>query len=212
MRLISYERAKKFILNGDLIAWNGKGHNTLEWFYSLGIKLLTGPITHCSTAMWAKLGNNYMLQVWESAAQGQVFDSLDRRIARAAKEGWTHCWWFPLKRSRRMQLNQDAMITYAVRKVEEGTPYDVKQAIRSAFDRRERQRNKPNDSALFCSESHMFALLEGGAIKDCNPSEAHPLNVVQFDIHKPDYYQIWFKDAPLELPDVGTVPVDGWDV
>jgi len=212
MRIRLYHQIKDKICNGDLIAWSGKGYNILEKLYSIGIKLVTGPVTHCSTAIRSKIGLNDVLLISETVASGLVFDSLDRRIATAEGDNWTHCWWFPLSRERRKRLNENAMINYLVHKTEKGTPYDIVQGIRSAFDRRERHHNQPDDSSLFCSEEHMFALLHGGAVQDCNPSEAHPTDVIQFDIHADTYYQIWYRDEPLELPNVGITEPDGWDV
>jgi hypothetical protein len=177
--------------------------------FSLGIHLFAGPVTHISTPVWFGRGAARRLQLWESTAQGQMIDSFDRRIARAAEEGWLQAWWLPMASYRRSLLNEIAMSNYMVLKC--GTPYDVPQAIRSAFDFRRWRRSKPSDEKLFCSESHLFALLNGGAIRNCNPSEAHPQDVVTFDIHDPQcYYQIFGEKKKLR--DVGTVEVDGWNV
>jgi len=211
----TYEAIKNEIRTGDCIVWNGNGFNGLERMFSIGIRLFTGPVTHASTAVWANYCPAYSpkafssLQIWESVIFGQVFDSLDRRIARAKEENWFEAWWFPLSEERRARLDEEAMIRYMLRKCEEGTPYDVKQAFKSAFDKRSRGHTLPNDDALFCSESHMFALLEGGVVEDCNPSEAHPTDVVEFNIHAPTYYQIFGEKK--ELPNVGTVEADNWD-
>jgi hypothetical protein len=210
----TYEAVKSQIRTGDCIVWNGNGHNSLERLYSIGIRLFTGPVTHISTAIWADYRSGYFtsvpsLQIWESVVLGQLFDSLDRRIAQAKEENWLEAWWFPLSEKRRAYLNQQAMVDYMLRKCEVGTKYDVRQAFKSAFDKRSRGHTLPNDDALFCSESHMFALLEGGAVTGCNPSEAHPTDVIEFNIHGPTYYQIFGEKK--ELPNVGTVEADNWD-
>jgi hypothetical protein len=131
-----YNAVKNQIRTGDLIAWNGNGHNTIEWLYSIGIRMATGPVTHCSIAVWATVGDatKPVLFLCETMALGTMFDSLDRRIAMADAERWLQCWWFPLSEERRQRLDESAMTEYLTKKVEDGTPYDVKQGIRSAFD------------------------------------------------------------------------------
>jgi hypothetical protein len=220
MILTDYAAVKSQIRTGDCIVWNGKGSNFWERMFSLGIHLFAGPVTHISTPVWFGgpvthistpvwfgRGAARRLQLWESTAQGQMIDSFDRRIARAAEEGWLQAWWLPMASYRRSLLNEIAMSNYMVLKC--GTPYDVPQAM--AFDFRRWRKSKPSDEKLFCSESHLFALLNGGAIRNCNPSEAHPQDVVTFDIHDSQcYYQIFGEK--MKLRDVGTVEVDGWNV
>jgi len=212
MEIKHYDLVKHLIQTGDCIAWNGWGHNTIEWLYSIGIKIATGPITHISTAIWVQIGDKDVLFLAETMALGTLFDSLDRRINMANSENWTQCWWLPLSDERRARFDEQAAKSYMIRKVEEGTPYDVLQGIRSAFDEwgLGRQHNPRDDTKLFCSELHMFILSAGRAVKDCNASEAHPTDVARFDIHAPTYYQIFGNK--LELQNVNTVCPDGWDM
>jgi hypothetical protein len=217
MQIKSYNEIKSQIQDGDLIAWNGNGHNTIEWLYSVGIRMVTGPVTHCSMAVWVKIGEKDVLFLCETMALGTLFDSLDRRIAMAQEERWLQCWWFPLSEERREKLDKTALTDYLVKKVEEGTPYDIKQGIRSAFDDWGLgwQHNLPDDTKLFCSELYMFALQKSGVVKGSNPSEAHPIDVIKFDLWKPTFYQIYPNHASMDLlhhvPEIGTVNPDEWD-
>lgn len=211
MVFTAYHDVKDQILTGDCFAWYAKGGTPLYRLYGRLINIFAGPVTHISTAVWANYGSSSQLQVWESVEQGQVFDSLERRLATAIDDNLVAGWWLPMSAERRERLDEQAMIDYMLRKCSEGTPYDLHQAIKSALDKHARQHSEPDDSELFCSESYLFALLNGGAIVGCNPSEAHPTDVVSFNIHGPVYYQI-YGDTPMELPNVGTVEVDNWDI
>jgi hypothetical protein len=205
MKKVPYNAIKSEIQTGDLIAWRGFGGNPIETGFSLGIMAFTGPVTHCSTAIVTHLYGRRTIWLAEAMASGFMIDSLDRRLIMHKERRWKQAWWFPLSQERKYKLTQWKLTNYLIEKVEQGTKYDATQAIGSAF---RFLKNKFNDSKLFCSESHMAALMVGGAVGTMNPSEAHPMDVVRFDIHR-DCYQIFGKK--MELKGINTVEPEGWN-
>lgn len=207
-----YKQIEPLVKTGDTIVWTCSGKGIAEKIWARGIKNRTGPATHISTAVWIEVAGKRWLHIAETMRNGLVLDSFERRLSEGEKEGWTHCWWFPLSDYRRGRLNVSDMVDYLMDRVNVGTRYDIRQAIASANPDRH---NVPNDTKLFCSEWHMAALQRGGAVTNCNYSEAVPMDVVRFRLHQPTVYAIWQhsrgKGGKINLtPYLNTVEPDNW--
>lgn len=207
-----FKQIEPLVKTGDAIIWSGVGKGLVQRIFVKGIKNRCGPYTHVSTALWITVAGRRWLHVAETMMNGLVLDSLERRLSEGEKEGWTHCWWLPMSDARRARLSVPDMVDYLMDRVNIGTRYDVKQAVAASTDRKD---NLPNDERLFCSEWHMAALLRGGAVSNCNYSEAVPLDVVRFKLHKPTVYDIWRHSDPKwgRIPlenDLNQVEPDNW--
>jgi hypothetical protein len=194
---------------GDVIAFSGKGNvpeiiksATCSNVSHLGVicqsKLIEGERQH--QIMESTLLNGFL---------GVITSGLDDRIE--SYEG--NVWWLPLSDSVRRKMDLEKFQIFLLE--QEGKPYDVLQAIRSALDTQEEHPllgrvtyNIEDFSRLFCSELVAAALEAGGAISHLNASEVTPIDLCRFCIYQPDYYQL--KGEKELIEGYNTLSPEGW--
>ena len=114
-------------------------------------------------------------------------------------------WYLPLSADIRASLDLDAF--WAWLREQDGKPYDTGGAMGSAL---RTVRNREDYGRLFCSELAAGGLKAGGAIRDINPSEVDPRDLVRFAIYSGWGYLI--KGDWHELRKYNTVNPEGFGI
>lgn len=165
---------------GDIVAFNGTGP------FSAAIRWKTrSPVTHVAMVLETYLKDPGMpieydeysprwLQLGE-AMEGGV--KLNDAKARMSDPDWTDIWHLSLHYG--LDFNAQCLIEFAAETL--GRPYDVRQAILSAFDRF--TESKRDYRRFFCSEWCAAALQAIGVVpQSVNASEATPIDVCRWRI------------------------------
>lgn len=193
---VTYTQQRKHMHPGDVIAFGGKGQ------FSDIIKWATrSSVSHIGVIMQSKMfyGNTpqpgFFNQVIESTSlngfSGVITSRLSDRIAHYQGE----IWWLPLSSAAKKKLKMQAFFDFCLH--QKGKPYDVPQAVKSAFDAMDKvpligrlTHNVEDYSKFFCSELVAVALKKGGVIKKINASEVTPIDLCRFDFFAKDYFQL----------------------
>jgi hypothetical protein len=195
---------------GDVIAFSGKAHlpEFIKW-------ATCSTVSHVGVIFQSRLliEGERQHQIMESTLLngflGVITSRLDDRIE--SYEG--SVWWLPLSETVRRKMDLEKFQTFLLQ--QEGKPYDVPQAIKSALDTQEDHpllgqvtHNIEDFSKLFCSELVAAALEASGAISHLNASEVTPIDLCRFAIYKPDYYQL--KGEKELIDGYNTLAPEGW--
>ncbi len=181
---------------GDIIAFGGKGN------FSEIIKMATrAPVSHVGVIMQSRIlitGSNekrFFNQIIESTTIADKSGVQVNRLSDRLRTYNGEIWWLPLSTAAHQKLNYTKFYNWCLR--QNGKPYDMPQAIKSALDALDNipfvgglTHNQEDFAKFFCSELATAALEKGGVIKKINSSEVTPIDLCRFKILKKDYYQI----------------------
>jgi len=195
---------------GDVIAFSGKAHvpEIIKWATCSNVSHV-GVIFQSRLLIEGERQHQIMESTLLNGFLGVVISHLDDRLE--SYEG--NVWWLPLSDSVRRKMDLEKFQTFLLE--QEGKPYDVAQAIKSALDTHEEHPllgrmtyNIEDFSQLFCSELVAAALEASGAISHLNASEVTPIDLCRFSIYKPDYHQL--KGEKELIEGYNTLAPEGW--
>jgi hypothetical protein len=168
---------------GDVIAFSGKG-----WLSRL-IKFKTrSKISHVGIVSDIEMGGPIIMESTTLSDLPDHYTGEHRKGVQAHSlveyiESYNGDIYLVSLKKHLTEKQVNSMQTWLLKKHEEKTLYDTKQAVGSVLDRLERYfkrlANKPDFKELFCSELVAKALK---IVKrwDGNPSEQHPQDVIEF--------------------------------
>ncbi|MCC2603797.1 hypothetical protein [Planctobacterium marinum] len=184
----NYQEIKQFIQPGDLIAFSGKSE------FSRIVKLATrSSITHVAMVLDVENlhhpGRPTVQNIIEAARlngqSGVMVNKLCERIEYYPGE----VWWFPLNQAARDKLILKQSHWYRFLHTQIFKPYDVKQALLSAFDIPRLfgplaaiGHNREDFSQFFCSELIAEALQRATIVPTVNASEVTPIDICRLNI------------------------------
>jgi hypothetical protein len=208
----TYKEIRSKMKPGDILAFGGKGEfsNIIKWatrapVSHVGIVLQTHDTVDDET--------DYLNLIIESTSLNGFSGVIMRRLSQAIEFYEGEVWWLPLSEETRSKLDVKAFFDF-LRK-QEGKPYDMPQAVKSALDAMDKipllgttTYNREDISKFFCSELAAKGLEEGGAIKNVNASEVTPIDLCMFNIYGPDYHQL--KGEPNQIKGYNSTDPTGW--
>jgi len=171
---------------GDVIAFSGKGD------ISEIIKRTTrSNVSHVGVILKSKLlikgepQQGPFNQIIESTLLNGFLGVTISRLSDRIKSYDGKVWWLPLSDSVRGKMDLKKFHDFLLH--QEHKPYDIPQAIKSAFDALDNNpllgrvtHNIEDFSKLFCSELVAAALEASGAIPHLNASEVTPIDLCMF--------------------------------
>lgn len=177
-----YRAVRLEMRTGDPVAFSGTGA-----FARTTRRVTRSHVAHVGSVVVVKvLGDSKpsrrLILLVEATAHGVRTNRLSDRLADADE----NAWWLPI--DRRLQLDQQALCDFLLKHARERTPYDLRQAIRSAYDRRDPEGpcyNPEDFAAVFCSELTAGGLEAGGVVGRVNASEMTPIDVCRLRIYEP---------------------------
>jgi len=175
MKQLSYDKARKLMLPGSVVAFGGTG------FISSVIKDVTNcNVSHVGMILSAQVDFGLSLvQIIESTSIGDGFAGVQiNRMSDRFMRYDGEVWILPLKEEVRDRMNVINLIDFLIK--QKGKEYDTPQAIGSAIDFLPEQRE--NLDKLFCSELIFSALEFSGAIQQGNASEQTPADICKLNI------------------------------
>jgi len=191
-----YSAVRSKMQPGDVIAFGGKGN------FSEMIKWATrSNVSHVGVIMQSKM-------IFEDEVQkgffNQVIESTDingfsgvsiSRLSDRLRSYKGDIWWLPLSPAARAKLDRKKFFDWCLH--QEGKPYDMPQAVRSALDTLDKvpviggaTYNIEDFSKFFCSELVAGALEKGGVIREINSSEVTPIDLCMFNLYSRNYFQL----------------------
>lgn len=175
IRVLPYTEIRDGMQTGDIIAFGGTS------IFSLAVNAFTGKckndhhIAHVAMVLGTTAGSAKIVQLIEANITGVNITRMANRVKYYEGE----IWWYPIKRN--LQVKTKPMLKWLL--AQEGKPYDIPQAMLSAFD----FIPQPEDlSKLFCSELCVEGLERGGVIDDVISSRITPVELIDdyFDIYE----------------------------
>lgn len=210
----NYHEIRDKMEPGDIVAFSGKGD------FSEMIKWATrSDVSHIAVVMQTKLliddkpQDGIFNEIIESTTLNGFSGVSVNRISGRIEQYDGDVWWLPLSKGVKKKLDRQKLFDFLLH--QEGKPYDMPQAIKSALDALDRvplleraTHNIEDFSKFFCSELAAAALEEAGVIKKINASEVTPIDLCMFNIYQKDYYQL--KGVGQDIKGFNSLQPDGW--
>lgn len=211
---MSYQDARKKMLPGDVIAFSGKGQfsEIIKWGTRSNVSHV-GVILQSKVILEDTPQPGFLNQIIESTTlngfSGVTVNRLSDRIS--AYDG--EIWWLPISEAVRKRMNAPAFYEYLLQ--QQGKPYDLPQAVKSALDILDQTpvigrltHNDEDFSRFFCSELVAEAFEISGALPKLNASEVTPIDLCMFSIYQESYYQL--KGADKCIRGYNSLEPAGW--
>ncbi len=179
-----YRNVRQEMLPGDVIAFGGCG------MFSRVVKFATNSnVSHVGIILQTKIPEDntgrFFNQIIESTSLDGSNGVTISRFSERLRNYVGDVWWLPLTDSARKRFNQKLFFDFMLE--QEGKPYDVPQAIKSALDSLDGIGlfyNKEDFSKLFCSELAAAGLEKSEVLPEINASEVTPIDLCEFLIFK----------------------------
>ncbi len=200
----TYQKVRKLMRPGDVIAFGGKSHfsEVIKWATGSGVSHV-GIILQSKLVIEDKIQDGYFNQIIESASlngfSGVIISRLSDRLDTYEGE----IWWLPLSETVRKKLNFAKFYNFLLH--QDRKKYDLPQAAKSAIDVMENvpligkaTLNEEDFSRFFCSELVAAGLEAGGVLPKINASEITPIELCKMAIYNDDYYQIKGRNKKIK--------------
>ncbi len=198
VKKITYDKARKLMKPGDVIAFGGKGN------FSEIIKFATfSSVSHVGVILQTKIPEDdtgrFFNQIIESTSLNGFNGVNVSRFSDRLSTYDGELWWLPLKSEiRSNSFDQNKFFNFLFNQAKERKPYDTPQAIKSAIDALDNlpfgmhgpAYNREDFSKFFCSELVAAGLEIAGSTGSVNCSEVTPIDLCRWSIYEDSYYQL----------------------
>ncbi|QSX28490.1 hypothetical protein [Shewanella cyperi] len=194
---IGYEDARARMRPGDVIAFGGKAA-----FSNLTKFATRSHVSHVGVILQTKVVNDssdrFFNQIIESTELNDFTGvQISRFSDRLDYDG--EIWWLPLDPElRETRFNEAAFYEFLFNQAKARKPFDVPQALLSAFDLFDDFNgpgyNQEDFAKFFCSELVAAGFEAAGMTGTINCSEVTPIDLCRWRIYQDNYYQL--KGAP----------------
>ena len=179
-----YRKVRQKMLPGDVIAFSGQG------MFSRVVKFATNSnVSHVGIILRTKIQEDttgrFFNQIIESTSLDGFHGVTISQFSKRLRNYIGDIWWLPLTASARERFNQKVFFDFMLK--QEGKPYDVSQAIKSALDLLESigiTYNKEDFRKFFCSELAAAGLEKSKVLPEINASKVTPIDLCEFPIFK----------------------------